>query len=123
MLSRLVDKLNLRERALARKPLAHLLQWALIHATRPYFGHIATDWMVDAIKNDARRLLLEMADRGAFLFFGIRNAEEFGSPAIGIMMLDDGHLVIEYEPLTDWIFGGGAGRHGWRSTRDFNLED
>ncbi len=122
MLSHLVDKLTLRERGLARVPLAHLLQWAMVHASRPYFGAPAEQWMVDQIKADTRRLLQEMADSGVFRYFGIADAEQFGDPPIGIMMLDAGHLVIEYEPLTDWIFGGGAGRFGWRSPRDLTLD-
>jgi hypothetical protein len=116
MRARIATKLDLHRRAVARPQLVVLLQWVLVHATRPYYGAVAQRWMVDAIKGDVRRLLHDMADRGAFLFFGIASAADFGSPTINLRAVGLPYgetLVLEHDRLLSWIFAGGARTAGW----------
>lgn len=116
-----IRKQELARRSVARRPLAVLLQWIVVRAVRPYLGAEATPWMIEAIVADIQRILLEMSDAGAFLYFGIRNSEEMGVAPVKLWMRSDLLLQVEAVELVDWIMGGGAGGAGWRSTSDLDL--
>lgn len=74
------------------------------------------------------RALRDLADRGAFLYFGIESGEAFGSPSIAIYVVDDGRppygkVTVAVESILTWIFAGGAAGRGWRDARTLIAAD
>jgi hypothetical protein len=120
-----IERLQRTRRALARPPLRQLIQWTLVHAMRPFvYGPPATRSFVAMLRAAVARRFSELADAGAFLYFGIMDAADFGEPEIGFLAVDgDGTIAVDAEPLIAWVFGGGARGVGWRRPDELTEDD
>jgi len=117
-------RLRRRARAIARPALYHLLQSAFVHAAAPYAGSAATAAGVEVIRRAVADAILEIADLGALLYFGIRDSLDLGEvPIVFRFVTEAGHFVFEADPAIDLILAGGARGDGWSSPADLTLAD
>lgn len=113
-------RLERRARRIARGPLTRLLQWVAVHALAPYASGRAEPWMARAAEDSALEILGRLADRGALLYFGIRDATDLGSPPVSFVALGlypDAVVTLHVQPVARWIFAGGARGQGWEPAR------
>jgi hypothetical protein len=120
-------RLRKRARKIARPRLHYFLHWLTWHALtdagaygRPLFDTRTMELATTAI----RQYLDRVADRGAFLYFGIRDRRDLGSVPIELRQVTpDGGVALEVEPITDAILGGGRYGAGWREPGELSIED
>lgn len=128
MISSINRKLARRRRDRARGPLIALLRSCAGHAMLPYSGMRLEPSVMVGCEMAIGRALRALADRGAFLHFGISSGSEFGNPSISIYVVDDGRppygkMTVAVESLLTWVFAGGAAGRGWRDARYLTASD
>ena len=108
----------------ARGPLTALLHAAYRRACAPLAGSDVTVEVLQAAERAVQDALGELADAGAFRFFGIPDAGAFGRPPITFLIHDaEGGVMLETRPLVAWVFAGGRGRAGWKRPAAVTLGD
>jgi hypothetical protein len=128
VISGIIRLLERQKRDLARRPLIALLRYCVGHALGPLYGlPLDPDLMMEATEI-ASRGIRELADLGAFTYFGIHDGIELGNAPVKLFVFDDGEppygkVDVEVEPLVAWIFSGGAAARGWRSPGALTLGD
>lgn len=113
-------------RDVARRPLARFVVAAGAHAIRPLAGRVIDDGgeLLAACSAAAARMLDELADRGAFVFFGITCSAELGDLPIRFVVVDDiGSTVIDPDPIVEAILYGAAAARGWRDPSAITISD
>lgn len=117
-------KIAKRRRAIARPRLQHLLHWVTYHAIAPMLGVPLTDAAEAEAISRIARALVELADRGAFRYFGIANGLDLGVLPIRLRRIDwEGSVALEVEPVTEIILHGGARYDGWRAAAELTIDD
>lgn len=117
-------KVAKQQRAIARPRLQHLLHWATYYAIAPMLGVPLTENAeAEAISRIARQLV-ELADRGAFRYFGIATSLDLGVLPIRLRRIDwEGSVALEVEPVADAILRGGARGLGWLASGELTIDD
>lgn len=117
-------RLRRQQRETARGPLRALLHAAFRHAMAPLAG-LDADHAGLARAEAAMRLELEaLAERGAFRYFGIRDALDLGRLEIAFRLVtEDGGFMLEADPLIAQIFAGGRRGEGWRRPEELIADD
>jgi len=117
-------KLAKQRRAIALPRLQHLLHWSTWHALRPMSG---VPWTAHAEAEAISRItrsICDLANRGAFIYFGIMSALDLGPLPIALRYIDlEGSVALEVEPVADVILRGGARGLGWLASGELSIDD
>jgi hypothetical protein len=109
-------RLRRQVRAIAGPALYTFLHAAFIHAMRPLAGRPMTPDAQDEAVIAMQRQLEDLADHGAFLFFGITCSIDLGPLDIQFEIRSRwGHFSLVAEPLIVAIMAGGRRGQGWLS--------
>lgn len=128
-MSRLGRKLARQRRDAARQPLVALLRWALVHAMQRLGDPMpATAESVAVILDEVRHQLGELANAGAFRYFGILDAYDLGHAPVTLASAHElghelGTVMLELAPLVAWIFAAGGRGDGWLRPDELDAED
>jgi hypothetical protein len=128
VISTIRRKLARGRRDLARGPLDQLVRFCAVHAMTPYAGRDLTADLMATCTRAVERELAEIADRGAFRYFGIADARALGVPPVELYVFDDGappygKVAIDAVPVVAWVLAGGARGQGWRSADQLVSDD
>lgn len=120
-------RIRRRARRLARPRLHYLLHWAAWHALAGsgVRGMRLDDEATHAAAATAiHRVIDELADGGAFRYFGITNAWDLGPVPISLRIVTaDGGVALEVEPIAEVILDGGRRGVGWMTTEELSVDD
>ena len=122
MIAALRRRLNRQRRDRARRPLITLVRYSAYRAMAPMAGRAVTDDLLMQCERAVEAGLRSLADGGAFLYFGIRDATELGAVPVALAVDGEGRVEVVVEPLVQWIFSGAAGP-GWRSPDQLTAAD
>lgn len=120
-------RIRRRARRVARPRLYHLLHWAAWHALvgTDLAGRSLDDEATHiAAANAIHRAIDELADAGAFRYFGISNAWDMGPVPIQLRQVtEDGGTALEVEPIANVILDGGRRGAGWMAADELTIDD
>lgn len=127
MLSRDLRRLQRAARATTRTVLSHFVLWSLKHAVdeAELVGRPMTKLAVHQAENALVRYLGAIADRGAFLYFGIESGLKLGETPVRLGSAP-GHVaivVMNMDEVCEWIMRGGARGRGWLAASEIGLDD
>lgn len=128
MLTRDRQRLLQRQRDIARGQLAEFLAWALKHACDRggLVGTALTQLTTERALAFLQDELYQLADAGAFRFFGIASGYELGAVplAIGEVARGTGVVaIVNLKQATSYIMAGGSRAAGWVAPGELTLDD
>lgn len=122
-----IARLRRQARRIARPRLYHVLHWATWHALRDSdtVGRLLSDERTIATATNAiHRVIDDLADRGAFLYFGISSSWDMGPLPIELRQVtEDGGIALEVEPVANVILDGGRRGAGWVRADELTITD
>lgn len=117
-------RIRMRRRAIAIGPLTYFIEWIAAYAVTPHTGRHFFDGWEKALARDIESAFHVVANRGAFLYFGIRDAYELGNLDVIVKQLSrDGVIGIDPRPIAEHILAGGARGSGWVGPDELTVAD
>jgi hypothetical protein len=124
MLSADLRRIARTRRQLSRAPLRQLLEHAAYHAIEPLENLEFTDLTVRRAHEFIQAAFEKLADAGALVFFGLRDAAELGYLPVTLVQVDEhGSLRVDVREAVEVVIAGAARREGWKSPKHMTIED
>ena len=128
MLTRDRQRLLTRQRVIAAMRLADFLAWAVFHACERtgLIGQRLTELTMARAHAATSDELYQLADAGAFRYFGISSGYELGAAPIALREHRPGTgsvVIANVRQLIDYIMRGGSRGAGWVAPSELTLDD